>query len=573
MTERGKIAVKNVCIGLIVLALLPSLAAAAAEPGTPASAPTRITRVALFKNGLGFFVREGTLPVGARHVLLGPYAAPSHGTFWVSTPSRLRLQGLVARSVAVQEEVEARSVPELLRANVGREVHLGAPHDYGAPVGVILSFSPERPGPPQARDAYSMGTLHRDTMPLDGPWGFMLVRTRTGPLAVNPSHYGQVTFLTDDVATDYIRERPGFELEARFAEQARGDDWIGVTYLAKGITWAPSYLLDITDDETATLTAKALIINEAEDIEGAHVDLVTGFPNLQFADVASPIAQKENLAAFLNALTRGQSSIDASVLSQVMANVPLARMERAGRGGGMGGGGFAGPMPGYGAAAAGRAAEDLFLYPLDSVDLAAGETGYFPLFTESLPYTEFYQWDIPDYVGERDRYISQPERDAQTAEQVWHSLRIPNETDLPWTTAPAQLMESGQIIGQDILTFTPPEGEATVRITQAVSVKAEQTEVEVSRERDAVHLYGDSFDRVTIEGTLQVTNYTSEPVALEITKSLSGDVKQTSPSAEDITLAAGLARMNASHQLTWKLDLEPGDSREITYLYEALIRR
>jgi len=36
--------------------------------------------------------------------------------------------------------------------------------------------------------------------------------------------------------------------------------------------------------------------------ERVDVKFVTGFPNLQFADVAGPIAMKENLAQFYNRL-------------------------------------------------------------------------------------------------------------------------------------------------------------------------------------------------------------------------------------------------------------------------------
>ena len=142
-----------------------------------------------------------------------------------------------------------------------------------------------------------------------------------------------------------------------------------------------------------------------------------------------------------------------------------------------------------------------------------------------------------------------------------------------WTTAPAQIVKVGQIIGQDTLKYTPPKGEATVKITQAISVKAEQAEAEVSRERDAVRLYGYHYDRVTIDGTLSVTNYKDEKVSLEITKTLSGELKSTAPEAEDLTLARGLKHVNPVHLLTWKIDLAPGEHREITYTYEPLIRR
>ena len=230
-------------------------------------------------------------------------------------------------------------------------------------------------------------------------------------------------------------------------------------------------------------------------------------------------------------------------------------------------------MPDYGAAAVGRIAEDLFLYPLEDVTLAKDETGYYPLFTENVPYTEFYHWEIRDYINEQDRYGVRRQQEGDKPEEVWHSIRLTNTTAVPWTTAPAQLMKDGNIIGQDTLKYTPPEGESTVKITQAVSVNAEQTEVEVERTREAERIYGDYFDRVSLEGSLNITNYKAEKISLEIEKTLSGEVKHTSHKAEDITLARGLRRMNPVHELTWKIELQPGESQEITYTYEALIRR
>jgi hypothetical protein len=48
-----------------------------------AQVETHVKRVALFKNGLGFFVREGKLP-DASVVKISPFSAPAHGTFWLS---------------------------------------------------------------------------------------------------------------------------------------------------------------------------------------------------------------------------------------------------------------------------------------------------------------------------------------------------------------------------------------------------------------------------------------------------------------------------------------------------------
>jgi hypothetical protein len=379
-------------------------------------------------------------------------------------------------------------------------------------------------------------------------------------VGLNAYSIARVKFPGDEVCGEYAVEIPGAELTVSLTTPKAGD-WIGVSYLAKGITWAPSYLVDISDPKTARLSAKAEIINEAEDLANAHVDLITGFPHLQFADVLSPIGKKLDLYNFLQQLGGRRVEAGASVMTQaVMSNV--AAWERAG--------GPAGPMPEYGAGAQGVAVEDLFFYPLESITLKVGETGCYPLFTVSVPYQQIYQWTVPDYINASERYDREQ---SEPREIVWHSLRLTNTTTTPWTTAPGETVKSGQVLGQDTLSYTAPQAESTLKITQAVSVKAEQSEIETDRQREALRMYGDYFDRVTIQGTLRVTNYKSEAIRLEVKKTVSGEVKTTTPTPKITTLAAGLKRMNQVHELTWTVDLKPGQTQEIAYTYAALIRR
>ena len=104
-------------------------------------------------------------------------------------------------------------------------------------------------------------------------------------------------------------------------------------------------------------------------------------------------------------------------------------------------------------------------------------------------------------------------------------------------------------------------------------VKAEQTELETDRQRDAVHMYGNSFDLITVEGKLQVANGKAEPITVEITKHLSGELKATTPEAKVQQLARGLRRMNPSQVLSWTFELKPGEKKELGYTYTALIAR
>lgn len=545
---------------LAVLCLAALGAAALADPGKPAPVQTRLKRVALFKNGFGFFVREGTLTEDHRAALVGPFAVPSHGTFWVTAPGRSGFLGAVARKATGTEEIAARDLVELLRANVGSTVTIWLSNDPDSALeGKLLAFAPDRP---QWRpEPYAIGGQQpSDLVPPPGPGNFALIETDDGIVAINPYRIARIDFPEGEPSTAFPRSVERVELEASFSSPSAGD-WLSVSYLAQGMTWAPSYLIDITDPKQARLTAKALIINEAEDLAKTHVDLITGFPNLEFANVASPISMKQDLAQFLRSLAAGVSRAErASVITQ---NVAFMAGEMRGPS----------PVPDYGEAAAGVVAEDLFLYPIEEVTLAKGETGYYPLFTFEVPYTEFYEWKIPDAIGAEGSYRPQRGDQPEQPEIVWHSVRMTNRTTMPWTTAPAQLMKDGQIIGQDTLHYTAPKGETVVKITHAVGVKAEQTEIETNRERDAVSFYGSHFDRVTIEGTLRVTNFNADPISIEITKTLSGDVTGTTPKAEDTTLARGLKAMNPTHDLAWKLDMKPGETREITYTYIALIRR
>ncbi|OPZ97812.1 MAG: hypothetical protein BWY71_01482 [Planctomycetes bacterium ADurb.Bin412] len=345
-----------------------------------------------------------------------------------------------------------------------------------------------------------------------------------------------------------------------------GGERLAVSYLAKGITWAPSYMVDITDGRTARIAAKAEIVNEVCDLEGVEVSLITGYPNLQFSDIVSPLARKETLAQFLQSLVRGQSERGRpeGVLSNVMKQSVV-----------YGAGEDMSIMPSYGTAEEGVVAEDLFYYPVEKVSLKKGEVGCYPLFSETVPYRHIYQWKIADYIDDLEYYLrNRRERDQQPEEEVvWHCLRMENRMNLPWTTAPAEIVKEGNILGQDTLTYTPSKGESTLRITRAVSVKAEQVEYETERERGAKKLYGYEYDLVTVKGELSVRNFQEKAIPLEIEKILTGEVQNSEPEAKVVKLARGLRRANPRNEVSWTVKLGPDEQKELNYTYEVYIRQ
>jgi len=265
----------------------------------------KLQQVSLFKNGLGFFVSHVTCPDKRDSFSFVPFAAPSHGTFWVSYPAKLKLEGLNARETELVESVEATTMSELLKANVGGTVRLWGLEKEEPIEGTIKYFSDNRARPrldPYAPGRGSYGD--RDYVPEFYQSRLMVIETKKGEVAVDPSSVKRADFIGDEANKTFSRKRKAMQLDVKLAAPAGGEKLV-VSYLAKGITWAPSYMVDITDSDKARISAQAAVINEVCDLNGVTVQLVTGFPNLQFADVVSPLALKEDLAQFLQALASG----------------------------------------------------------------------------------------------------------------------------------------------------------------------------------------------------------------------------------------------------------------------------
>src|SRR4051812_2185489 len=364
--------------------LLTSLTARAAGSSDPTEAKPRIERIALFKNGLGYATAVGTIPDKTTNVVIGQLPVPSYGTFWVGYPKNVKVRHLVTAMETNDVITAPSSVDELLRLNPGRSVLL---HVSSGPNGENLAISGVvQPGPiPPALESPS--PYFMDFRNVTGPYnpGYgqpvqpsaILVQTERGMVAFNAGTIMRAAFAGTEplhMSTNHLK-RPAIRMEL---EQPAGGAKFSVSYLARGITWVPSYRIDISDDKTAQFSAEAQIINEMTDIESAQVDLVTGFPNIQFPDLPNPVAMSQPLADFLRSLSAGRAEGTGNrgyMMQQqaLLMNNAYSSYEADNA-----------PLPSYSAAAQGQTAEDLFLYPLPRLSLRKGETATIPLFSADM---------------------------------------------------------------------------------------------------------------------------------------------------------------------------------------------
>ncbi len=531
-----------------------------------------LEQVSLFKNGFAFFAGHVACPPEAASFQVALPVAPCHGTFWISYPEDLGVVGIVARQTDSSQLVDAVSVTEILQANPDRKVRLTI-HDRDV-TGVIRYVAKSRaatggvsgasPLPRSDPSPYFSSYSYRPPEPPQ-QGSLLIVETDAGELSVDPREVTQVMFLDGKAQRNLARDGKSVALHVRLKKAAPGAR-MTVSFLARGATWAPSYQIDITDPSLARISAKALVINDACEFTAVDTQLVTGFPHLQFADATSPLSLQQDLAQFLHTLSarrvepRGVNITSNVMTQRVVYNGPQDTSS----------------MPAYGVSETGQVAEDLFLYPAGRLDLGTREVTYVPLFTESIPYRHVYQWDIPDYVSRQGAYWywrgeGEPGREEQE-EEVWHSIRLTNTTKVPWTTAPGETVKNGVLLGQDTLSYTPLKAQNTLRITRAIGVKAEQVEHETSRKREAVRMYGTTWDLVTVQGDLSVVNFQEKAIDLEIAKTLSGKLKTADPEPKSERLASGIHLMNGRQKLTWSLPLDPGERKALTYTYEACVR-
>lgn len=518
--------------------------AAPLQAGDAVPIESEVRTAALFKNGLAFVHREASLEGTAGTVRLDELPPPAHGTFWLSAdPARVALGPAIARRTERRELQPALTVAQLMRANVGRDLTLMLAE--GQSVSGRLVAMPES-GPGQEHGAAAA----RYPSPPD----LALIETEGGMTALSAGAVQRVISPSGELARELEVSREAVSLSLSLEPRGDGAASLSILYLERGLTWVPSYAIDISESGRATLTAKAEVINEAEDLADATLQFVTGFPNLQFAHVVDPIAMQGDLDAFLGALGRSPSAGMPVVMQQaVLSNRAMADQVS---------------FPVAGPPAGGTSVEDLFFYEEPGVTLKRGERGLYPLFSVSVPYEDLYQWRIADSLeGSQVRRQDQPEQ-----EEVWHSVRLVNDSSVPWTTAPAMTMKGGRLLGQDTLNYAAVGARTTVRVTRAIDVQGEQTEYELLRERDAASFHGRSYDRVTVRGEVRATNHKRQAVRLEVSKQIQGEVTENPDEAEVVTVAEGLRKVNPTARLTWSVPLEAGAAVEISYVYTLYVR-
>jgi hypothetical protein len=522
---------------------------------------TKAKNIAVFKNGLGFFMREGTAHLNDGWAVTEYVPNSSLGSLWISTLDKDSiLEEVIGFKEEIQKSFEAISIEELFASNIGRKVKI----TYGDKIveGTIKSVPEPREPEKEAggRIDYTRSVYDPRLQPKLA--SIVILNTGDGEVVLNKSNISKVEF-PKDFSAKYLSKEKAKRIKFRVAGSKK-ETKLGLSYLQKGISWVPSYLINIGDSKKARITMKATLINDVEDLENVDFFFVVGYPNFLYADVLSPMALEESITQFIQGLRREGRQEDAGGMiaitrqradfreSATLPNLDYGYETIKG-------------LPGV-------VEEDLFLYHKDKVSIKKGERAYYPIFFDEVDYKHIHEWEIPDTINVDPRGYQRSEQQKKEKEHVWHSVKLSNSTKYPWTTAPAFVVSGWKPLAQDTINYTPKNAKTNLKLTVATDVKHDRHEYEIDRQRD-VRIYNHNYDLVTVKGELSVKNHKNKEITMEIKKMLTGEATEVSHKGKIEKVAEGLRGVNQNSSISWEIPLKAGEEINVTYKYKVYITR
>ncbi len=498
----------------------------------------RITGVDLFKNGLAVIKCEVVLGKPGTY-MLDQVPQPIHGTYWVES------NGAVESLVRMSEvDVPADEVvPGNLQDDLaGKKVTISLKGDRRAPVvGTVVKFK-----------------MSKDMQDFNGGAAqsrYLVLQTAKGGRAF--IDYSEIATVEVDEAGDTVkRSRPQLVLTLTDTKQA--ETRVIIRYLTRGLSWAPSYRIDISDPKTLTLEQNAIVRNELVDLADAEIRLISGYPSVQFAHVLSPLAPHMTWAGFFQQLAhfggRDNDFMGNSVVTQNPSyNYRNNTFDLS-----------------LGATPAGEGV-DLHYQPIGKRTLASGDAFSLTVAGGKADYERVVEWLVPD---NRNEYGAYSGRNHSEDDDPWDALKFRNPLTFPMTTGPATVIANGQFNGQRSTYWVNAGEETVMRVNKALSIRTRSLENEVlakGADRELIWVGGRQYRRSTVAAEVSVSNHRKENVKVLIRRRFSGDMLTAEGDPKASLREEGVFSINKRNELLWTIPLKSGEERTLKFTYTVLV--
>jgi hypothetical protein len=486
----------------------------------------RTRSVAVFKNGYGFFLRDGEVALRDGWAVAREIPPATFGTLVIFSHNKEEMVDVVGSGPGEVVEFDGLDAPTdaaTKRARLTAALHLK----------VELTYARHGEDRKAAGKIASVGT------------DFIVLDAGASNFAVPLGGIKRMQVLELPLRIHVARDA------GKPAEKTR----LGMGYLREGITWIPEYSLRLLDDTTAELTLRGTVINEAEDLVHTDMHFVVGVPHFAHTQYLAPVAVSQVIR------TIGASVAPNEVRTQIMNRAGVVntapganQFDRPGV--------VEQPAPAPGKQLKetlgnlpqleGPGQADYTVYTKKDLTLRRGERAIVTLFVKKINYGHVYRWSPP--------------------ERMQHFLTLSNDTDSAWTTGPFLAMSADQPLSEDLLRYTPKAGKVEVPVSAAINIAHDKSEIEVDRRlkahspRDHVFL-----DLVTLEGELKLKNFEKIPADVIVTVQVPGKPIESSDNGVRSADPTKLQLLERLGTIRWQITIKPGESKTLRYRYERFV--
>jgi len=480
----------------------------------------KTTSVSVFKNGLGFFLREGEVSLRDGWCVACEVPPAAFGTLAIFSEKQGEAVDVVGSGPGEVVAFDGKDAPEDKNY---KETRLKS---Y---LNLRLALTYKHNG----KDESAAGKL------ISVSSDFAILEGEQNCFAVPTTDIKELRLLDLPVRIHVACEG------AKSPSKAK----LGMAYLRKGITWIPEYTLEILDDTSAQLTLRGTLVNEAEDLIHCDVNFVVGVPHFIHTDYLTPIAaqqairtigtalvpreiqsQMANTAALLLPHEGGTETIRpvtevANRLQEILGGLP--QIENA-------------------------SASDFTVYTKKDLTLRRGEKAIITLFVKKVGYSHIYRWSTP--------------------ESMKHYIVAHNDTDTAWTTGACLTLSGGQPLSEDLLKYTPKGGKSEIPVTTAINIACSQSETETDRKLNAHSPARDYFlDLVSLKGELTLKNFEKRPAEIIITAFIAGKPISASDGGALSVDTNKLKLEERCGTVRWQVTLAPNEEKHFNYEYERYV--
>jgi hypothetical protein len=483
--------------------------------------------VAVFKNGLGFFTREGDVTLRDGWCVTRQVPPAAFGTLAIYSHEKEQMVDVVGSGPGEVVEFDGTDAPDTIeykreRLEASKSIRIELTYMY------------------KGTERQASGKL------ISVGEDFAVLENNSNNFAVPVAGIQKMQVLDLPVRVHVKGTK----------ESAPETATIGMAYLRKGITWIPEYSLEILDEDTAMLTLRGTLVNEAEDLIHSDVHFVVGVPHFVHSDYMAPVAVGQLIR------TIGTAVAPPQIASQIMNRAAIVRnsdvanqfgsvstaVTRPVSAEGKGLSTAMGNLPKMDSAAG----TDYTVYTKKDLTVRRGEKAIVTLFVKKIKYSHVYRWTPPD--------------------RMKHLLVLHNSTDTAWTTGPVLAVDGNQPLSEDLLRYTPKKGSCEIPVSAAINIAHEKSEEEIERKLKAHSPSHNVYlDLVKLRGTVSLDNFEKKPVQIITTVLVPGKpleagmdgIVKADPSKLRLTAREGTVQ--------WRIKLKPGQRMVLPYTYERYV--